>query len=198
MELSFKQKPQFVEKYKDFMKEYESLSHMVNLGEYPQSIPHNAYFFPHHGVLRESSTTTKLRVVFDGGNRKPPQTSINEELSAGPALQNDLPTIITRWRKHRIAFTADLEKMSRQILVSPEHQPYQCILWRNANKICVYALRTVTYGTTSAPYLAIRVLQQLASDEEENYPNACQVLTSDTYVDDVISGTDTLQEALTL
>ena len=30
-----------------------------------------------------------------------------------------------------------------------------------------YALQTVTYGTTSAPYLAIRVLQQVAKDEEE-------------------------------
>ncbi|XP_065361949.1 uncharacterized protein LOC135955527 [Calliphora vicina] len=199
LELSFKQKPQFANAYKKFMIEYELLNHMSNLGEYPHAIPQNAYFFPHHGVLKENSSTTKLRVVFDGGNRRPPQTSINEELSAGPALQNDLSTIITRWRKHYIGFTADLEKMFRQINVSPEHQPYQCILWRNAtNKICVYALRTVTYGTTSAPYLAIRVLQQLSEDEETNFPEASHILRTDTYVDDVISGADTLEESLEL
>lgn len=198
LELSFKQ-PYFAAEYNKFMMEYESLNHMVNLGEYPKAIPQNAYFFPHHGVLTESSTTTKLRVVFDGGNRRPPQTSLNEELSAGPALQNDLATIITRWRKHYIGFTADLEKMFRQIMVSPEHQPFQCILWQNATeKLCVYVLRTVTYGTTSAPYLAIRVLQQLAEDEEDRFPNACQIIRTDTYVDDVISATDNIQEALSV
>lgn len=199
LESSFQQKIQFADEYRKFMLEYETLQHMVKLGEYPHSIPHNAYFFPHHGVLRESSTTTKLRVVFDGGNRRPPQTSINDELSAGPALQNDLSTIIIRWRRHCIGFTADLEKMFRQINVCPEHQPFQCILWRDATgKICVYTLRTVTYGTTSAPYLAIRVLQQLAADEETRFPEASQILREDTYVDDVISGTDNPHEALQL
>lgn len=199
LESTFEKKPKFAEEYEKFMAEYESLQHMVKLGQYPYSIPKNAYFFPHHGVLRESSTTTKLRVVFDGGNRRPPQTSLNEELSAGPALQNDLPTIITRWRRHRIAFTADLEKMFRQIKVHSGHQSYQCILWRDAcRKICVYALQTVTYGTTSAPYLAIRVLQQIAEDEKETFPVASQILLTDTYVDDVISGTNTVEEALFL
>ena len=77
---------------------------------------------------------------------------------------------------------------------------FQCILWRdkNTNKICVYALSTVTYGTTSAPYLAIRVLQQLASDERERFPEASRVLRSDTCVDDVISGADDLNQSLKL
>ena len=80
LELSFKQKPQFAEEYKKFMLEYEALNHMTNFGEYPKAVPGNAYFFPHHGVLRESSSTTKLRVVFDGGNGRPLQTSIDKEL----------------------------------------------------------------------------------------------------------------------
>ena len=37
----------------------------------------------------------------------------------------------------------------------------------------------VTYGTTPAPFLSIRVLQQLALDEKEKYPFACSlILTS--------------------
>ena len=195
LESTFKQKPIFAREYNNFMKEYEALNHMVNLGKYPTAIPKNAYFLPHHGVLREDSTTTKLRVVFDGGNRKPPYPSLNDEICAGPALQNDLPTIITRWRRHCVAFSADLEKMFRQINICLPHQPYQCILWRNSlQQLCVY----VTYGTTSAPYLAIRVLQQLAKDEEYNFKTASSVLRTDTYVDDVISGTDTPDEAVHL
>ena len=89
--------------------------------------------------------------------------------------------------------------MFRQIKICENHHNYQLILWRdNSNKICVYSLKTVTYGTTSAPYLAIRVLQQLATDEEKSYQLASKILRSDTYVDDVISGADSFEDALKL
>ena len=90
-----------------------------------------------------------------------------EEIIISPCITKRSPTIITRWRKHSIAFAADLEKIFRQINVSPEHQYFQ---WRNAaNEIYVYALRTVTYGTTSAHYVAIGVQQQLAEDEKQTF-----------------------------
>ncbi|XP_059226223.1 uncharacterized protein LOC131998099 isoform X3 [Stomoxys calcitrans] len=186
--------------YKAFMSEYEHLGHMEKVGRYPQDLPPNIYFLPHHGVLRESSTTTKLRVVFDGSSRVPPQPSLNDELASGPPLQNDLPTIIIRWRRFKISFTADLEKMFRQINVCNDHQLYQCILWRdpNINDLNIYKLKTVTYGTTSAPFLAIRVLKQIAEDGRSEFPLACKVIESDTYVDDVISGCDSVTEAIKL
>ncbi|XP_059226530.1 uncharacterized protein LOC131998179 isoform X3 [Stomoxys calcitrans] len=182
------------------MSEYEHLGHMEKVGRYPQDLPPNIYFLPHHGVLRESSTTTKLRVVFDGSSRVPPQPSLNDELASGPPLQNDLPTIIIRWRRFKISFTADLEKMFRQINVCNDHQLYQCILWRdpNTNDLNIYKLKTVTYGTTSAPFLAIRVLKQIAEDGRSEFPLACKVIESDTYVDDVISGCDSVTEAIKL
>ncbi|XP_075162954.1 uncharacterized protein LOC142235578 [Haematobia irritans] len=200
LETSFKFRPQFAKAYKDFMAEYEALNHMEKVGTYPRDLPANIYILPHHGVLRESSTTTKLRVVFDGSSRVAPQASLNEELASGPPLQNDLPTIITRWRRFQISFTADLEKMFRQIKVCKDHQKYQCILWRDPcnNNINIYKLKTVTYGTTSAPFLAIRVLKQIAKDGKDDYPLASRVIDSDTYVDDVISGCDTVEEAAKL
>ena len=98
-----------------------------------------------------------------------------------------------------VAFSADLEKMFRQISVCSSHQPYQCILWRNSlQQLSVYALKTVTYGTTSVHYLAIRVLQQLAKNEENNFKTASSVLRTDTYVDDITSGTDTPDDAVHL
>ncbi|XP_059219534.1 uncharacterized protein LOC131995236 [Stomoxys calcitrans] len=185
--------------YRSFMAEYESLGHMRNIGIYPQALRQHGYFLPHHGVLRESSSTTKLRVVFDGSSKRPPYSSLNDELCSGPALQNDLPTIITRWRRYKIGFRSDLEKMFRQIKVIDRHQPYQQILWRGADSsINIYELQTVTYGTSPAPYLSIRVLHQLAKDEYHTYPEACDIVKTDTYVDDVISGADTIGEAKSL
>ncbi|XP_076638299.1 uncharacterized protein LOC143350233 [Colletes latitarsis] len=55
-----------------------------------------------------------------------------------------------------------------------------------------YQLLTVTYGTTPAPYLALRVLRQLIEDEGSCYPDAVQVLSYQAYVDDFFFGSDDL------
>ena len=94
------------------MREYENLDHITKFGKYPEDVRPNSYFLPHHGVLTESSTTTKLRVVFDGSCHLINCKSLNEELCPGPPLQNNLPGIITKWRSHKIAFSADIEKCS--------------------------------------------------------------------------------------
>lgn len=92
------------------------------------------------------------------------------------------------------------KKMFRQINVISDHQNYQQILWRRnvEDVINIYKLQTVTYGTKSAPYLAIRVLHKLAEVEKKKYPIASRILLSDTYVDDIISGADDVDEAINL
>ena len=159
MENRFLREPNLALEYRKFIREYESLNRMVKVGAYPQNLQPNGYFLPHHGVLRESSSTTKLRVVFDGSSKRPPFPSLNDELFPGPALQNDLPTIITRWRRFKVGFRSDLEKMFRQIRIIDGQHHYQQILWRDSvdSEICIYKLLTVTYGTSSDPYLSIRV-----------------------------------------
>ena len=57
----------------------------------------------------------------------------------------------------------------------------------------VFTLKTVTYGTASAPFLATRVLNQLAEDEGHNYPVASQVLKRDFYVNDLATGANSFQ-----
>jgi hypothetical protein len=56
------------QRYSDFMSEYESLGHMVPVPSDAPEPPH-AYYLPHHGVIREDSKTTKLRVVFNGSSK---------------------------------------------------------------------------------------------------------------------------------
>lgn len=51
-----------------------------------------------------------------------------------------------------------------------------------------YQLLTVTYGTASAPFLALRVLQQLIQDEGNLFPLAVPILHENIYVDDVLFG----------
>lgn len=142
--------------------------------------------------------STKIRVVFDASRKSSTKKSLNDNLIIGPTLQADMSAIIMRWRKHRIAFTADIEKMYRQILVHQEHTNLQRIIWRNSpnEKLRDYKLLTATYGTSCAPYLAVRTLQQLAIDEQVNFPRAAQIILNDFYVDDVASGADNIEQAI--
>lgn len=177
--------------YNQFLNEYLQLGHMQPV----QKTSGSSFYLPHHAILRPSSSTTKLRVVFDASAKDSTGKSLNDTLLVGPTIQEDLLCILLRWRKHRFAITADAEKMYRQIEVNPHHRQYQRILWRNnSNDIAEYDLTTVTYGTACAPYLAIRTVQQLANDDMDKYPLAAARSLKDMYVDDLISGADTLQE----
>ncbi|GFW27575.1 uncharacterized protein TNCV_4282761 [Trichonephila clavipes] len=55
-------------------------------------------------------------------------------------------------------------------------------------------LTTVTNGTISAPNLATRTLKQLAMDEANNFPFAAPVVLSNHYMDDIISGSESIEE----
>lgn len=74
-------------------------------------------FIPHHPVIRESSATTRLRVVFNVSSVTSNGSSLNDHLLAGPKLQTELPAVILQWRKFTYVYTADVTKMYRQIRV---------------------------------------------------------------------------------
>ncbi|XP_055613769.1 uncharacterized protein LOC129760191 [Uranotaenia lowii] len=157
-------------------------------------------YLPHHPVVKEASTTTKLRVVFDASCKTSSGISLNDSLLVGPVVQEDLRSIILRCRTKQFMIVADVEKMFRQIEVHRSDQSLQSILWRSSptDEISTYELCTVTYGTKPAPFLATRTLRQLAMDEEVNFPLAARAVLDDTYMDDVITGTDDASEAGTL
>ncbi|XP_069962624.1 uncharacterized protein [Bactrocera oleae] len=68
--------PQLKEQYVEFISDYESLGHMSVVKNPNLSEPH--YYIPHHCVLKPTSTTTKLRVVFDASCQTTSQNSLND------------------------------------------------------------------------------------------------------------------------
>ncbi|XP_058816076.1 uncharacterized protein LOC131679380 [Topomyia yanbarensis] len=187
------------QQYCSFMKEYHDQGHMQRLAHFEDStIP--LYHLPHHAVIREESTTTKVRVVFDASCKTSSGKSLNDALLVGPIVQDDLRSIIMRSRIHPVMLIADIKQMYRQILVDERDTSVQRIVWRASpdDSLDTFELKTVTYGTASAPYLATRVLQQLADDEQDTFPEAADVLRKDFYVDDLISGRSTVAEAIKL
>ncbi|XP_053686315.1 uncharacterized protein LOC128735856 [Sabethes cyaneus] len=183
--------------YNQFMEEYRQLGHMRRV-DVPCKEQVVRCYLPHHPVIKQESTTTKVRVVFDASCKTATGESLNDILLAGPVIQDDLRSIILRSRTKQILLVSDVEKMFRQIQIAEADRPLQSILWRTdtGEDAETYELTTVTYGTKPAPFLATRTLKQLAMDEQALFPLAARAASEDVYMDDILTGIDDAEAAL--
>ncbi|XP_045456263.1 uncharacterized protein LOC123666100 [Melitaea cinxia] len=197
LERKFDKNKNLAYNYKQFINECINLGHM-HLITKANMTP--LYYMPHHAIERPDSITTSLRVVFNASGKTTSGVSLNDVLYRGPNLQQELLILVLKWRQYKYAFTADLEKMFRQIILHPDDQRYQCIVWRdNSNQpLNRYQLSTVTYGTKSAPFLAMMTLKQLAIDERHRFPTAAKALEQHFYMDDALCGSYDVISAKTL
>ncbi|GFX45114.1 integrase catalytic domain-containing protein [Trichonephila clavipes] len=185
---------QLKEQYTEFMEEYQNLGHMTPLASDVKSLH---YFLPHDGVINDNSSTTKLRVVFDSSFKSTNGNSLNDILLTGKKLQSDIFLTLLKFRFFPIVFSADIAKMYRQILISQDDACFQKIFWRKSPEepLGIFKLNTVTYGTSCAPFLAIRTLKQLCEDEKHRFPQAAKLTKDHFYVDDLLAGADSLDSA---
>ncbi|XP_018312919.1 uncharacterized protein [Mycetomoellerius zeteki] len=154
------------------------------------------FYLLHHCIVKQTSITTKLRVVFDGSCKSSTGTSLNDILMVGPIVQSDLFSLLVRFRIYKYVFTANVVKMYRQI-VNQSQTSLQSILWRDhvTQSVRTYELKTVTYGTACAPYLATRCLKYLAEIYHSDFPVGAGAIINDMYVDNLLTGAQSLSEA---
>lgn len=187
--------------YTAFMEDYIKLGHAREvIGE--TSIPEPSFYLPHHAVIKASSLTTKVRVVFDASAKNSSGLSLNDvtSLKRGPTVQEDVFGILARFRKFQYVITSDVEKMFRQVQVAKEDWNFQRIVWRpNPNeRLRTYQLTTVTYGTTPASFLATQCLVSLAEKQRHTFTQAARAILHDFYMDDLMTGADTIEECYKL
>ncbi|GBN76566.1 hypothetical protein AVEN_74888-1 [Araneus ventricosus] len=156
-----------------------------------------SYYIPHHCIYKPEKTTTSLRVVFDASAKTSAGQSLNSILIHGASIRDDLFSLVTRFRTHKYAFNADIQKMYRQILVEPSQRYLQRIIWKETNNtpIKIYQLNTVTYLIVSAPFLDMRVFKVLADAEHQDFPESAKIISRDMYMDDILSGALSLTSA---
>ena len=184
---------EYSKKYHAFFQDYKDLGHMEESSIV--DFLNLCYYIPHHGILNSNG---KFRSVFNGVARDYNKISINDLLHCGANLLPDLAELLMNWMKYKYVFVSDIQHMFRQILVHEEDRRFQQILWRfgRDEPVKSWSLNTVTYGMISSPFLAIRVMKQLAKDEDPNFPLAVEVLLKETYMDDTLSGGHSLEEAV--
>lgn len=149
-----------------------------------------------HGVIKSSSTTTKLRIVFYASAKTSNGVSLNDILLPGPVLHPLITTIINQFRTYNITISADISKMYREIGLHDSEQDLHRFLQFNdhGNSIDMRKLR-VAFGLTSSPYLAIQTLHQIAEDYVHQWPTASKTVKKNFYVDDCLTGEATVEEA---
>ena len=198
-ERSLKRKNQW-DSFHQGVGEYLELGHAEKVPSQELSQPaFTSFYLPMHGVVKEESTTTKLRIVFDGSAKTSTGNSLNDTLLPGPCLYPLLHTVINRFRTHRIGMSSDISKMFREVALLSEGYDLHRFLHRDeAGKMVDCRMTRLTFGITTSPYLASQVLRQLASDYKDDFPRAADLIHKAFYMDDCLSGADSLQEAVAI
>ena len=100
------------EAVKDVMEEYFQLGQAERVPSKDLLKPDSeCYYLPYHGVVKATSTTTKLRVVFDASAQSTNGNCLNDLLIPGPTLYPPLFDILLKFRLHKIGMSADSRKL---------------------------------------------------------------------------------------
>ena len=86
------------------------------------------HYLPHHGVVRQDKTTSKLRIVYDASARSH-GASLNNCLYTGPKFGQSIFDILLRFRAQQVALTGDIEKAFVMVSVKEEDRDSLRFLW---------------------------------------------------------------------
>ena len=98
----------------------------------------------------------KIRVVFDS-NAQYHNILLNDVVLTGPDLNNSLIGVLLRYRKEKIAITADIEQMFYSFKVKEDHRNYLRFLWHkdNCKEIIDNRMTVHVFGNSPPPAVAI-------------------------------------------
>ncbi|XP_072143108.1 uncharacterized protein [Dermacentor andersoni] len=189
--------------YDQAIRNYLQAGHAEEANELGESPLGPIYYMPHRGVVRPGSETTKLRVVFDASSKAAGKLSLNDVLFAGPNLNPNLADILIRFRVHNVAIMSDIEKAFLQIELEESARDAVRFLWYQSTPgqgdalppIKEYRMTRVPFGVTCSPFLLAATLSHHLKTVQEKFPRTAKILSDNLYVDDLVTGADSVEEA---
>ena len=155
------------------------------------------FYLPMHIVYRESSSTTRVHVVFDGSAQSSSGISLNDLFLVDPTVHSTLMDVLLRFRLYRVALIADESRMYRAVRLFEPDKDLHRFVWRYARQpLCDFWMTRVTFGVSASPFAANMAIQQNARDLAVQYALAAKAVTKSFYVDDCMSGADTVTDAV--
>ncbi|XP_068215832.1 uncharacterized protein [Palaemon carinicauda] len=182
---------------KEYQKVFDSYESDHIIGEVPRqeiSGVNPVYYMPHRPVVKLSSSSTKIRPVFDASTSCYNGVSLNGCLSSGPSLNPDLVEVLIRFWHWPIAVTADIRKALLQISVQEKDRYVHRFFWpRDDGTIRHMRFTRIPFGNTASPFL----LNATIKHHLDKYPptSVVQDLKANMYTDNWLSGADSAVEA---
>ena len=139
-----------------------------------------------------------MRIVYDASARETRDSpSLNDCLYPGPPLQNKLWDVLLHQRGYPVVISGDIQKAFLQVRVRENERDALRFHWRCEEDSQLETLRftRVLFGLASSPFLLAGVIEQHLSPWEERYPDIVAELRKSLYVDDLLSGGQTIAEA---
>ena len=156
-------------------------------------------------MICQDALTTKVRVVFDGSAQcDPGLPSLNDILETGPSTVPTIFDILFRFRSYKIPLVADIAQAFHQICVSSDDINCLRFLWVNdlnavEPEFVFMRFLRVVFGLHSSPFLLGETLQYLNIKRyQPDDPTFVDKLLKSLYVDDLISGSNSIKEAFEL
>jgi hypothetical protein len=181
----------------DVIGEYFMLKHAEPMPECDFEKPREEiYYLPIHAVVKSSSSTTKIRAVFDASAPSSSRASLNDLLMVGPTVHSILVDVLLRFRMHRVALTTNVGKMYRAVLLLDDQRDLHNFLWRSQPDQVLqdYRMTRLTFGVSSSslqPTCALSRTPTISS-------RAAKAVNNSFYVDDGLTGEDSVEGALAL
>ena len=197
LERSLRNKGQFQE----FATAMDEMAHAELVPEADLQKPCSEVFYmPMQAVVKSSSTTTKVRAVFDASAKTSSGVSLNDQLLVGPTVHSPLINVLMRFRLHRIAFTTDVSRMYRAVVLHPSDRDLHRFVWRRdpEEPIKDFRMTRLTFGVSASSFIANMCVRQNADGHACEYPKAALAVRQSFYVDDGLVGADSLDEAVEL
>ena len=197
---SLSRRPRHLEEYDAIFREYLSSSIIEEVPPEEKFLEHGVHYLPHHGVVKETSSTTKVRSVLDGSAHLSDGPSINDCLYTGPTILPDLSGCLLRTRFSLYLVSADIRKAFLMVGLNQDSRDYVRILWvrdlhrpPTKDNLVIWRFLRVPFGLSCSPFLlAATVAHHLKTD---GTTGAELVAQNDVYVDNYYGRAETLEEA---
>ena len=98
---------------------------------------------------------------------------------------------------HRVAITVDVSRMYRAVLLDPLDRDLYCFVW-HPSPLQHYRMTCPTFGIAASTYAANMCVKQNSQDFFHQFPMSAKVVDSSFFVDDVLTGADSVDETITL
>ena len=149
------------------MQEYFDLGHAepIPTSDLEKQL-NETFYMPMHAVYKASSTTTKVRAVFNASAKSSTGVSLNDTLLVGPTIHPPLLDALLRFRLYPVALTADVSKMYRAIELADGDRDLHRFVWRSDPKepLKDYRMTRVTFGVSASSFAANTAVKQNAID----------------------------------